>query len=610
VRFGFSKSPSSSEGTAVAGQTDSRAILTHLEQANLFLVSLDNRRKWYRYHHLFSDLLRYRLRERLGDEEIRQLHRQAAAWHIEAGLIEQAIQHSLAGEDFVQATDLLESISAGLVTSCQLHKLLTLVEALPDDLVRTRPHLCLYHAWALRFTRQAEASAARLQDAERALPGLPPAQARYIQGHIFTLRGGEALARQGPTAAIEYYQKALHVLTAADREIRSVAYYELGEIYLFLGEWIKAREAFQATQARGLEHLWMAVAGKSALADTYVIEGRLDRAIQLYREAIAQGLSPSGERLFPPADRAYASLGSVLYERGEIDEARRCLKQGLRLSEMIDQMGTALGSVTNLVWLEHTQGNDQEAQIWLQQALKRAKQRTDWFADIGEAYLAAFRVLLGLRQEPPEIAAATRWAKTYQQSQPDASRYEEEFAQRVLACVELAQGWPEQATARLGRLGDAAAGGGRNNSLIPILVLRAVAYTAQGASAQALQTLDRALDLGAAEGYCRTFLDHAPVVIQLLCQSRHPYAAQLLRSAQIETPETPPLPSPLEEAFSEREIEALRLLAVGLTYAEIARELFISTNTVKWHAKNIYRKFNVNRRAHAVAKARDLGLIP
>lgn len=608
---------------AVTGQTNSRAILAHLEQTNLFLVPLDNRREWYRYHHLFGDLLRYRLREQFGDEadkkhpEIKQLHQQAAAWHIEAGLIEPAIQHSLASEDFVQAADLLESICGDLVAGCQLHKLLSLVGALPDDLVRNRPHLCISHAWALRFTRQVEASAMRLQDAERALPNLPPAQARYVQGQIFTLRGGQAFAQQGSAAAIECYQKALHALAATGPNTRCVAHYELGDVYLFLGEWLKARKAFQATQVQGLKNLWIAVAGKGGLADTYVMEGRLGQAAQLYREAIAQGLGPSGERLFPPIDRAYAGLGDVLYERGEIDKARRCFEQAIRLSEMIDQVGTAMGAITSLAWLEHMQGNRLEAQVWLQRALERVKQRTDRFADIGEAYVAIFQVRLGLLQEPPALAAALRWAKTYQRGQPDASRYEEESAQRVLACVELAQGQPEQALARLRRLEDAATVSGRNHSLILILVLEAMAHAAQGAGAQAIQTLERALDLGAAEGYCRTFLDQGPVVLQLLRQSRHPYAAQLLGSAPVESqkkpspsPATPPLSPALERALSEREMEVLRLLAAGPTYAEIAQELFVSINTVKWHAKNIYRKLNVNRRAHAVVKARDLGLIP
>jgi LuxR family maltose regulon positive regulatory protein len=274
-------------------------------------------------------------------------------------------------------------------------------------------------------------------------------------------------------------------------------------------------------------------------------------------------------------------------------------------------------ALMSLAWLEYLQGNHLEAQAWLQRALERVQQRTDRFADIGKTYLATFEVRLALLQEPPDLATAVRWAKAYQRGESDASRYEEESAQRSLACVELAQGQPEQALARLGRLEDAATVSGRNHSLILILVLQALAHAAQGASAQAIQTLDRALDLGAAEGYCRTFLDQGPVVIQLLRQSHHSYAAQLLGSAQIElqnkvppSSEMPPLPSALEEELSEREIRVLRLLADGLTYAEIARKLFVSTNTVKWHTKNIYRKLNVNRRAYAVAKARDLGLIP
>jgi LuxR family maltose regulon positive regulatory protein len=214
-----------------------------------------------------------------------------------------------------------------------------------------------------------------------------------------------------------------------------------------------------------------------------------------------------------------------------------------------------------------------------------------------------------LAQDPPELVAAARWAEAYHQGEPDVSSYEEEFAQLTLARLELAQGHPDRALARLGVLAEAAGAGGRNDSLIKILALRALAQAAQGAGDRAADTLDRALDLAAPEGYCRTFLDEGQPIIRLLRQSHHPYAVRLVEGMEVDGTALPPPTSGLEEALNDRELKVLRLFAAGLANAEIAQEMFLSTNTIKWYAKNIHRKLNVSRRMQAVAKARELGLI-
>jgi LuxR family maltose regulon positive regulatory protein len=224
-----------------------------------------------------------------------------------------------------------------------------------------------------------------------------------------------------------------------------------------------------------------------------------------------------------------------------------------------------------------------------------------------DAYLAAHQAHIWLIQET-NLVKATRWADVYRQSAPHATSYPEEFALLTLSQVELAEGRLDQIPARLGLLAQAAQSDRRNDSLIKIIVLQALVQTAQGTDVQAVDTLNRALDLGAPEGYCQTFLDKGPAIIRLLRQSHHPYAATLLHRVQSSASPSPT--ADLEKMLNEREIQVLRLFASGLSNTETAQEMFLSTNTIKWYAKNIYRKLNVNRRAQAIARARELGLIP
>jgi LuxR family maltose regulon positive regulatory protein len=222
-------------------------------------------------------------------------------------------------------------------------------------------------------------------------------------------------------------------------------------------------------------------------------------------------------------------------------------------------------------------------------------------------------VRIWLAQVPAKLAAATRWAEGYGQDWSPHGRYQDELAQRTLARVALARGRPASALDHLARLQEAAAATGRGDSLIRIEVLQALAWAAQGETGRSVGALDRALTLAAPEGYRRVFLDEGEPLVALLRQSQHPYATQLAEEVNVRTntPISAPAPSAgLEEALNAREIQVLRHFSAGLTNAEVAQEMFLSVNTIKWYAKKIYRKLNVHRRAQAVARARDLGLLP
>jgi LuxR family maltose regulon positive regulatory protein len=369
--------------------------------------------------------------------------------------------------------------------------------------------------------------------------------------------------------------------------------------------------------AEAAGNLWIMVGTTGVLANVYVAEGRLGRARKLHQEAISQALRPTGERLFPPAGFAYAGLGRVLYEQGEIDEARRCFTRAIELGEMIGFWRVALVAFGPLAWLEYMQGNNAVAHTLMRRAVDLAeKTRDTWEFGPWVTDLMAYEARISLAESTPKPDAAERWATSYQQREPDETHHAEGLSQLTLARVELARGQSEQALARLDRLEKAALAGGRVDSLIKILALQSCALAARGESDEATQRLDRALEQGAREGYVRSFLDEGQPMVRLLGKSHHPYAARLLRRLEIEKRSrqadvSPALTSEgLAEALNARELQVLRLFAAGLTNAEVAQELFISVNTVKWYAKNIYRKLGVHRRARAVAKGRELGLIP
>jgi LuxR family maltose regulon positive regulatory protein len=599
----------------VTGRSDSLSLLIHLEQGNLFLVPLDNKREWYRYHQLFGDLLRHRLRATIDPAGVARLHQRAAAWHENAGLLDEAIHHYLAGDQLDRAADIIESICAELITHSRTQEFLKLVTALPEEKVRQRPWLSVNYIWMLRMLGQMDLAATRLKELEEILPTSPPELAHRVQGQIATIRSYDAHNQGDYRSAVELLQRALQYLPAARKRERGMAQGNLGVNYLNLGNLQLARKAFRSAGDQG-GRSWLVIAARSYLGDTYLLAGDLDRAADLYREAIALSTDTDGETLLPAAGHGLAGLGRVLYERGQLDQAREHLRQAVEMGELAGFWGITLRSIGPLLWAEMVSGDFAGAQALLGRALALARQVRESQGS-GQWYpiMQAHQARTWLVQEVPDLESAVHWADTYERSKPDVSTYAEEFSQLNLVRVRLAQRQVDWALDRLAALAESAAAAGRSDSLIKILIIQASALDATGASDQASAALDRALELGAPQGYYRSFLDEGQPTIQLLRHSDHPYAERLLKrvsEAGAPLPDTAgeSPPHSLDEPLNEREVTILRLFAAGLTNAQVAQEMFLSVNTIKWYAKNIYQKLDVGRRAQAVAKAKELGLIP
>jgi LuxR family maltose regulon positive regulatory protein len=601
----------------------SQAIIERLDQSNLFIISLDNKREWYRYHHLFADFLLLRLRERPVDE-IANLHRRAAAWYSQQGFTEEAILQHLAARDYARAGDLIERVGVRLIVQGQLRKMLDWLAALPEEFLSTRPLLCVCHAWILNVTGQAAAVEPLLQEAERDLAGIEPRQAQHIRGLIDMIRAYRARRQGNLPRSIELLSQASANLSPNDLLVRSTVNLNLGFNYLIMGKLARTERTLQLARKEGqaVDAVYITLIAMAVQANSYVAQAKLHQAIALYEEAIAYGLIRNHGRPFPPAGYAYAGLGQVMYEQNNVDTAEQLLTQAVELGESIADWSMMRRGLLPLAWLKQMAGDPVTAQKLWQQALDVVHQaESERVAAQLQVQWARLK-LMQAESDSSALATAAEWAETYRQRQPDASSYQEASAQMTLAQVELAQGQIDQAILRLNRLAESAAAGEQTDNLIKIQTLQAFAYDAKGDGTTALERLGEALIPAAPEGYVRTFVDHGPPMQRLLKEAAirglaSDFVARLLSSfpaapqGEISSPQ--PVSSRdhelLVEPLTERELSMLRLMAAGLSNREIADELYLSVNTIKVYASRIYSKLGTHRRGEAVARAQELGFL-
>lgn len=606
---------------AVTQKDTAQDNLAYIEKTNLFLISLDNKRQWYRYHQLFGDLLQYRLRDKVGVKGIDQLHQQAAGWYAINGFNDEAINHYLASEVFTQAADLMESVIVKLIVQGQLRKVKSWLAQLPEDFTRTRPLLCVAHAWVMTISGQGAAVETRLKEADLGLLSASQKQAQAIRGLISMVRAYLARNQGNIPLSIQHLHQSLKDLETDDLIVRSSANLNLGYNYSILGQLKFAEQALLAARADGqnVNAVYLTQLAMAIQAVVHVAQGKLHQAIRLYQDAIAYGLVQNKGHPFPPAGYAYAGLGQALYEQNHLDEAEQHLNQALEFGELMGDWSMKRRALLPLAWLKQMQGDSVTAIALSQQALNVVQQaESSRIAD----QIMVHRARLWLAQaafSPSDrsvITAAGDWAETYKQSKPDERSYQEAFAQTTLAWVELTQGQFDQALSRLEILIEITHSNAWNDTLIKVLVLKALVCDAQGITESALNTLDIALAKAAPEGYIRTFVDHGIPMQKLLNLASGrgiapDYIPKLLVESKKGRAITGSLSTPKIQVnpLTERELSILRLMAAGLSHHEIADELYLSVNTVKWHTTHIYNKLGVHRRAHAVTRAQELGIL-
>jgi LuxR family maltose regulon positive regulatory protein len=618
---------------AVTGQEDGRGMLEALERGNFFVVPLDDKRHWYRYHHLFADVLYAHLMQERPDQ-VPTLHRRASEWYEHNGSAADAIRHALAAEDFERAADLVELAVPAMRRSRQEATLLGWIRALPDELIHFRPVLSVHYAGALLLSGELEGAHARLRDAERWLDTtadmsemvvVDEEEFRRLPGSIAVYRAGQALALGNVPETVKYARRALDLVPEEDHLGRGAAAALLGLAYWTSGDLETAHRTYAEGMARVQRagYISDAINGTIALADIRTAQGRLREAMRTYEHAL-QLATEQGDAVLRGTADMYVGMSELHRERNDLEAATQHL---LRSKEQ----GEHTGFPQNPYRWRVTMARIREAQGDLDDALDLLEEAerlyvSDFFPNVRPiaALKARMRVAQGRLDE------ALGWAREQGLSAHDDLSYLREFEHITLARVLLARYKSDreersihEAMGLLGRLLTAAEEGGRTGSVIEILVLQALAHEAQGESPSALVPLERALTLAEPEGFVRVFVDEGLPMAQLLSEAAARgimpnYTARLLAvfeaEEQMSADEShlpPALPAQsLIEPLSQRELEVLRLIAQGLSNREIGERLFLALDTVKGHNRRIFGKLLVQRRTEAVAKARSLNILP
>jgi LuxR family maltose regulon positive regulatory protein len=626
----------------VTGRADSQQLLEQVERANLFLVALDDVRGWWRYHHLFADLLRGRLQQQRPERAL-ELHRAAADWCERHGLVDDAVRHARAAGDLPWAARLVEQHFEAVLGRREDATLRRWLETLPADVVRSRPRLCLLQAfWALIGSRVG-AVERLLDDAERAFTDTgdepyQPAVGRSaslvanIPAAIARLRAGVAHLRGDAEQVILFARRALAELDEGEWMLESVIRWQLVSAEWLRGQPAEAERGFYSTISSlaawgATGQLTLVAWGYDHLGHAQRAQGHLSAALATYQEALEAVAGEPGQPVMPAASIAHVGLAEVHYERDELDAAFEHATQGVALGR---QLGWTLPLVAGLIVLARIRQAQGDPGAALQ-AVREAEQDQLEEAVVGLLNPApAVRARLELANG--QIQAAAHWIMHRGLAVQDKPSYPRERDYLVLARVLLAQQAPERALELLEPWAALAAAQGRTESTIELLGLQALAHADRGDDPTALTTLAEALVLGAPEDYLRVFVDEGTPMAALFRQllgGRHPkrqaavdavprdYLARLaVAFGQAGASVFPAakrgavLVPGLVEALSARELEVLTLLATGKSNRAIAEELVVTLDTVKRHVTNLFNKLGVANRTQAVARARELGLLP
>lgn len=608
--------PGGGDETAAAA-LPAQPMLDGLERAHLFLVALDDERRWFRYHHLFLDALRQMHRSVTAPEPIAALHRRAGEWYRENGFAADALHHALQAGEAARAAAIVEENAWSMVRHAELPTLRSWIEALPAELLAVRPWLRIYYAWAL-FLVESEAAEAQLAAVERQVQAGGGAELpAEMQGHVTSIRAWIAYMRGDLDGAVVLSRQALEAYPQMDAAVRSGLMVFLAEGYLLQNDLPGGARA--CAEAADLAHAsgntMLEVLAHTSLGTLSEWMGRLREAEARYQEALRIAARSS----CPAAGQAYACLAHLVREWNDLASARLFSEKNIESSAawgLTD--GLACGRLF-LATVLQAQNKPAEANQALAEASQVMQQHP--LEMRSTAWLGATRARLWLAQG--KLDDARQWAETRGLSAEGEPHLRNEVEYLALVRILLAERRPDPALRLLARLQSIMEATGRQGSLIEVLVLRSAALEMQADRQSALAVLEQALRLGRPEGYMRAFLDEGKPIETLLRTGAArwkddgllAYARKLLAAFYQEPAAQPPPPpgtapaGPLVEPLSEREREVLCLVAAGLSNQEIADRLVISVRTVKKHVENIHGKLGVSSRTQAVSRARELEIV-
>jgi LuxR family transcriptional regulator, maltose regulon positive regulatory protein len=593
-----------------AKPVDGQGMLEALEEMNLFVIPLDDDRHWYRYHHLFADVLRKRL-EHQYPQRLPELHRCASSWYEQNGFIAESINQAIAAGDQDRAAHLIEENGCFLLMSGEVATLLNWADAIEFQ-SDARPWLAIQKAWALALTGDLERVEPTLHAPEELLAPLEhTVEVRTMLGTIAAARAQCANSRGNSQLAAEYAQEALRQLpdcSSISQSIRSVSTSILGDASWVNGNLEEAIRAYtEAVQiGREAHNLNMVIIANTNIADILLIQGQLHRAADIYTQCLQMAVRPDGQRS-PLAANIFDRMARLSYEWDRLDDAEHNNRQCKELSRIWGDIGQQAYAFAIQAQLEQARNNPEKAREAMREAellIAEHPHSPIWSIqvryDLTRVWLAQGNL------ERPSETIQKRGLKI-----ENEIPYQRVSEYVLLLRVFLARGDYADAILLSNRLLQQAETTGQMRMVIEVLILQALALQGKKEIEPALAALERALTLAQAEGYVRMFLDEGEAMTRLLCQAQSRqvgggYAAELLSRIGKASGMTQPSMQLLSVPLTVREVEVLKLIETGCSNQDIADQLVISMPTVKRHISNIYAKLGVESRTQAVAIGKEL----
>jgi LuxR family maltose regulon positive regulatory protein len=606
---------------AVLNRSNSQSVLVQLEQENMFLIALDDERHWYRYHHLFADLLHDRLLQTFP-RQVADLHRQAGWWYEENGRLNESVRHALLASDLEQVAHLIGKNALAMAYHGELKTLVGWLEELPANMVQSKPQLFIAYAWALGFSGRLQDGEAWLKKAEDALStsssGPKDHQNQHLSGQIAAARTYIAGFGDDIPRITDMAREALDGLPKEDLLTRALTATILGLSLRRGGEYEVSGKAFDEavtlSQAAGDTHLLVDALWERSLLE--FAQGKLNKVMETCQTArrFAEDYKNRSGRRLPIMGYMYERMGAVLLEWNNLEAAEHHAREGVALCQKWGSADALVNSSFCLARVYLAKGALDEALNVMKGISHLVSGLGTWHSLTAQAIEAQIRFLQG------DVTAVARWVKAAGLSPGDEVNLDYISLYTTLTRHLITENQPHEALNLLSRLLSIAETSGGIGIVVRVLALQATALQIAGELVAAQAALERALSLAKPEGYVRTFVSEGIPIYELLKQiaaqgTNRAYASKLLAAFPAEvkqqTPVTavPTTTSPLIDPLSQRELDVLRLLNTHLSGTEIAGELFIAPSTVRSHIKNIYGKLNVHSRTEAVVRAEELNLL-
>lgn len=600
--------------------------LEYLERANLFVVPLDHERMWYRYHHLFAELLRNRL-TRAHPDQIAELHRRASDWYAHNDFPNEAVTHAIAIQDWSRAAEIIERFSDQWPMRGEISTLLGWIESFPAEIRLNRTKLGLEYAWALFLSNQLDRAESQLN---QLMPLVQTAPSQL--GELYVIRVMIALRQFDMSAFIELARQALSRVPPEEASPRSRILLTLGVAHEELnGDIVAAKNAFREAYELGKATPSISAVGNAPLplialaylADYEWLEGNLRAASRMYEQALELADKWGGQSSIALC-LVQQGRASLLYEWNDLDGATRALQECIRVGDLWKNPRLLVPAYGLSALVAQARGQAEEALALIRRAEQVTRDAYSSPPDLG--MLAFYQISFWIAQN--DFQAIAQWEQGHDskwRSQTGRARDALTFA-LARARIERYRLMRDDSALKQARaLIEPALEQSQANDLLfnvtRFLILQALAFYAQAVTAPALAMLKRALSFAEPENYVRSFLDIGKPMQELLVWSlasqsldepkMRVYVSTLLSYFGAASPgkSSQPTGDTLSEPLTERELQVLQLIARGLSNGEISERLFLALDTVKGHNRKIFDKLQVSRRTEAVARARELGLL-